>query len=123
MAAIKGKNTKPEIAVRAILDTLKVKYEIHRLDLPGRPDIVLSRQKKIIFVHGCFWHVHRCRYGRVEPASNAEFWRDKRGKNRIRDRKNRATLIRNGWKLLTVWECWTKKPAKLTETLVNFLSI
>jgi DNA mismatch endonuclease (patch repair protein) len=122
MAAIKGKNTKPEISVRSILDTLKVKYEIHRSDLPGKPDIVLSRRKKIIFVHGCFWHVHACRYGRVEPASNASFWRDKRGKNKLRDAKNRVALRKEGWTLLTVWECWTKKPKKLTEKLTSFLA-
>jgi DNA mismatch endonuclease, patch repair protein len=122
MAAIKGKNTKPEMAVRSMLDTLKVKYELHRSDLPGRPDIVLPRRKKIIFVHGCFWHVHRCRYGRVKPASNSEFWSDKRGKNKLRDLRNRRALRREGWQLLTVWECCTKKPKKLTEKLANFLS-
>ena len=80
MAAIKGKDTKPEIAVRSMLDALKVKYELYGSDLPGKPDIVLSRRKKIIFVHGCFWHAHNCRYGRVKPASNSKFWSDKRGK-------------------------------------------
>jgi DNA mismatch endonuclease, patch repair protein len=122
MAAIKGKDTRPEIAVRSMLDTLNVKYELHRADLPGKPDIVLPRRKKIIFVHGCFWHVHRCRYGKVKPASNSKFWSDKRGKNRSRDGRNRAALRKHGWKLLTVWECWTKNPAKLSERLVGFLS-
>jgi len=121
MAAIKGKDTKPEIAVRSVLDTLRVKYELHRADLPGKPDIVLPRRKKIIFVHGCFWHVHRCRYGRVKPASNASFWSDKRGKNSLRDTRNRAALRKNGWTLFTVWECWTKKPAKLMERVASFL--
>jgi len=123
MAAIKGKDTKPEIAVRSMLDALKVKYELHRADLPGKPDIVLPRRKKIIFVHGCFWHVHACRYGRVKPASNASFWSDKRGKNRLRDARNRAALRKEGWTLLIVWECWTRKPKKLTEKLVSFLSL
>ncbi len=122
MAAIKGKDTKPEIVVRSILDMLKVKYEIHRSDLVGKPDIVISRPKKIIFVHGCFWHMHHCRYGRVKPASHSRFWREKRGKNRQRDRRNRAVLRRDGWKLLTIWECWTRKPATLTERLVAFLA-
>lgn len=122
MAAIKDKNTKPEIAVRSVLDTLKVKYQLHRSDLPGRPDIVLPRRKKIIFVHGCFWHVHRCRYGRVKPASNARFWKDKRGKNKLRDARNRAALRRCGWGVLTVWECVTKNPSKLTEKLASFLA-
>jgi DNA mismatch endonuclease, patch repair protein len=122
MAAIKGKDTKPEIAVRSLLDTLKVKYELHRADLPGKPDIVLPRRRKIIFVHGCFWHVHNCRYGRVKPASNSSFWSEKRGKNRSRDGRNRASLRKDGWKLLTVWECWTKKPVKLSERVANFLA-
>jgi len=98
-----------------------VKYDLHRTDLPGKPDIVLPRRKKIIFVHGCFWHVHRCRYGRVKPASNSKFWRDKRCKNRLRDRRNRAALRKGGWKILTVWECWTKNPSKVTEKLSNFV--
>src|ERR1700693_3032525 len=120
MAAICGKNTRPEIAVRSLLDAMRVKYELHRPDLPGKPDIVLPRRKKVIFVHGCFWLVPRCRYGRVKPASNSRFWSDKRRKNRLRDARNRAALRKDGWKLLTVWECWTKKPAKLTEKLADF---
>jgi DNA mismatch endonuclease, patch repair protein len=85
MTAIRGKDTKPEIAVRSMLDTLKMKYDLHRPDLPGKPDIVLARRKKIIFVHGCFWHAHNCRYGRVKPTSNASFWSEKRGNTRQRD--------------------------------------
>jgi DNA mismatch endonuclease (patch repair protein) len=121
MAAIKGKDTKPEMAVRCLLDTMKIKYSIHRSDLPGKPDIILPRRKKIIFVHGCFWHVHNCRYGRVKPASNSKFWREKRGETRLRDGRNRAALRKDGWQLLTVWECWTKSPARLTESLASFL--
>jgi len=94
---------------------------VHRADLPGEPDIVFPRRKKIIFVHGCFWHVHRCRYGMVKPASNARFWSEKRAKNRMRDVRNRAALRRAGWRLLTVWECWTRDPTKLTERLATFL--
>lgn len=122
MAAIKGKHTKPEMAVRSLLDALKVKYEVHRSDLPGKPDIVMPRRKKIILVHGCFWHVHNCRYGRVKPASNASFWSDKRGKNKLRDRRNRAALKRANWKVLTVWECWIKNPSKISVRLQAFLS-
>ena len=122
IAAIQGKNTKPELAVRTMLDALRVKYDLHRSDLPGKPDIVLPRRKKIIFVHGCFWHVHRCRYGRVKPASNSKFWSDKRTKNKLRDARNRASLRRNGWRLFTVWECWTKRPAALAKQLSEFLA-
>jgi DNA mismatch endonuclease (patch repair protein) len=120
--AIQGKNTKPELAVRTMLDALRVKYDLHRSDLQGKPDIVLPRRKKIIFVHGCFWHVHRCRYGRVKPASNSKFWSDKRTKNKLRDARNRASLRRDGWRLFTVWECWTKRPAALAKQLSEFLA-
>ena len=122
MAAIRGKDTKPEMAVRSMLNALKVKYDLHRPDLPGKPDIVLPHRKKIIFVHGCFWHVHNCRYGQVKPASNASFWSEKRGKTRQRDRKYRAALRKEGWRLLTVWECWTKDPRNLTERIMAFLA-
>jgi len=122
MAAIRGKNTKPEMAVRAMLDSMKVKYELHQTHLLGKPDIVLPRRKKIIFVHGCFWHVHNCRYGRVKPASNSSFWSKKREGNRLRDRRNIATLRKDGWKVLTVWECWIRTPAKLSQRLVTFLT-
>lgn len=122
MKSIKGRNTKPEITVRAVLDTLRVQYELHRSDLLGKPDIVLRARRKIILVHGCFWHVHNCRYGRVKPASNSSFWRDKRSKNRARDARNRSVLRKQGWELLTVWECWTKERNKLAEKLARFLS-
>ena len=122
MAAIKGRDTKPEIAVRSLLDALRVKYQLHRSDLPGKPDIVLPRRRKIIFVHGCFWHVHNCRYGRVKPASNSSFWSDKRSQNRLRDRRNRADLRKDGWQLLTVWECQTKKSPNLIKKLTSFLA-
>jgi DNA mismatch endonuclease (patch repair protein) len=122
MAAIKGKNTRPEIAVRSMLDAMRVRYEVHRSDLPGKPDIVLPRRKKAIFVHGCFWHVHRCRYGRVKPATNWRFWRDKRDKNRERDKRNRRALARVGWEVFTVWECRTKRPKNLVASLAKFLA-
>ncbi len=114
MAAIKGKDTKPEIAVRSLLDALKVKYELHQGGLPGKPDIVLPRRKKIIFVHGCFWHVHRCRYGRVKPVEPGVLG-DKRDKTKLRDRRTGLPLRKNGWNVFTVWGCWTgKSPVRLT---------
>lgn len=70
MAAIKGRNTNPELTIRSVQDTFKIGYDLHTADLPGKPDMVLPRRKKVIFVHGCFWHMHRCRYGRVKPAAN-----------------------------------------------------
>jgi DNA mismatch endonuclease (patch repair protein) len=120
-AVIKGKDTRPEIAVRSMLDVMRVRYEVHNSDLLGKLDIVLPRRKKVIFVHGCFWHVHSCRYGRVRPAKNWRFWRDKREKNRERDKRNRRVLRTEGWKVLTIWECWIRSPQKLVALLTKFL--
>jgi len=78
MSRCKGKNTKPEMIVRSIVHRMGYRYSLHRKDLPGKPDIVLTRHKKIIFVHGCFWHMHNCKYGKVIPATNSKFWQDKR---------------------------------------------
>jgi DNA mismatch endonuclease, patch repair protein len=122
MAAIKGKNTRPEIAVRSVLDAMRVRYDVHRPDLPGKPDLVFPRRKKVIFVHGCFWHVHRCRYGRVKPATNAQFWRDKREKTRRRDKRNRRALRKAGWEVFIVWECTTRRPKNLVAGLSKFLT-
>src|SRR4051812_32902243 len=85
MAAIKSKNTKPEICVRKLLWALGYRYRLHRRDLPGRPDIVFPGKHKLIFVNGCFWHQHRCKYGKAKPKSNAEFWEKKRNRNSWRD--------------------------------------
>jgi len=122
MAAIKSKHTQPEILVRSALDKLKAKYVLHSIDLPGKPDIVLQARKKVILVHGCFWHVHNCRYGKVKPATNSLFWRNKRNQTRARDLRNRRALRKAGWEVLTIWECWTKNHGKLTSRLSDFLS-
>ena len=121
MSAIKAKDTQPEIAVRSILDNMRIRYQLHRSDLPGKPDVVLSRRRKVIFVHGCFWHLHSCRYGKVKPATNARFWRDKRNATVKRDRKNKRALRKAGWEVLTVWECWIKRPQQLISRLTRFL--
>jgi len=122
MTAIKSKDTRPEIAVRSVLDAMQVRYDVHRPDLPGKPDIVFPRRKKIIFVHGCFWHAHRCRYGRVKPATNSQFWRDKREETRARDKRNRRGLRKAGWEVYTVWECRIKSPKNLAASLSKFLA-
>ncbi|MBV9887508.1 MAG: DNA mismatch endonuclease Vsr [Acidobacteria bacterium] len=113
MAAIRGKHTKPEVAVRRLLREFGIKHSLHSRTLPGKPDIVLRNRKMAIFVHGCFWHVHRCRYGRVKPATNAEFWQNKRIGNVKRDRRHVRALRKAGWKVFTVWECWTRRPEVL----------
>lgn len=117
MAAIRYKNTKPEIVVRKFLCEMGLRYRLHRSDLPGKPDIVMPGRKVAIFVHGCFFHMHKCRYGRVVPATNAEFWHTKRTGNASRDKRNARQLRKLGWQVFTVWECQTKEPGKLNRVL------
>ncbi|MGB6131421.1 MAG: very short patch repair endonuclease [Acidobacteriaceae bacterium] len=105
MAAIRSANTKPEMRVRSALHAMGFRFRLHRKDLPGRPDIVLPKHQTAIFVHGCFWHCHRCKYGSVVPATRAEFWAAKRGGNVARDRRNAAALRRQGWRVIVLWEC------------------
>lgn len=110
MSAITGKNTKPELVVRRAIFAEGLRYRLHRKDLPGKPDIVLASRKVVIFVHGCFWHMHRgCAYATV-PASNPEFWQKKLTGNVLRDKRILDMLVREGWRVLTVWECATRSP-------------
>lgn len=121
MSQIKCKNTKPEMIVRSIVHRMGYRYSLHRKDLPGKPDMVLTRHHKIIFVHGCFWHMHRCRYGRVVPKTNKKFWKSKREGNAVRDKRNLRRLCKDGWKVLIVWECQTRQFEKLAKKLEHFL--
>ena len=105
MAAIKGKDTKPEIIVRRYLHKLGYRFRLHRKDLPGKPDITLPRFKTVIFVHGCFWHRHEQCKNSVMPKSNVAFWRKKLDGNVVRDKKNVELLKEQGWKVLVIWEC------------------
>jgi DNA mismatch endonuclease (patch repair protein) len=121
MASVGAKDTKPELTVRRLVHSLGFRYRLHVPDLPGRPDLVFSGRHKVVFVHGCFWHRHNCARGRSVPSIRANFWMDKLEANRRRDAKNRRRLIRLGWKVLTVWECQTKRPEWLLPRLVDFL--
>lgn len=122
MSRIKSRDTKPELIVRSVVHRMGFRFRLHRRELPGKPDIALPAHRKIIFVHGCFWHSHRCRYGRVTPATNSEFWRAKRGDTIQRDRRNIRRLRADGWTILVVWECWTKQiDAVLVPKLTAFL--
>lgn len=122
MSQIRCKNTRPEMIVRSLVHRMGYRYALHRRDLPGNPDLVLVRHGKIIFVHGCFWHMHRCRYGRVTPKTNKKFWQTKRQGNVERDQRNLRRLRKAGWKVLTVWECQTRNLNKLAKKLGLFLS-
>lgn len=121
MAAIRGTDTEPERVVRSALHRLGYRFALHRADLPGKPDIVMPAHQVIVFVHGCYWHMHTCKRGRSTPATNALFWRVKRAKNQQRDRKTSALLRRTGWRVLVVWECWTRDPRRLELKLRKFL--
>ena len=108
MSQIRGNDTKPELIVRSLIHQMGLRFRLHRKDLPGKPDIVLPRHRKVVFVHGCFWHMHRCRYGKVVPKTNAEFWQNKRQSNVDRDKRNLKKLKDEGWQTLVIWECWTR---------------
>ena len=108
MAAIKSKNTKPEIEVRKMLHALGYRFRLHRKDLPGKPDIVLPKYKIAIFVNGCFWHQHEnCKHARF-PKTNRDFWKKKLEGNKLRDKLKQSQLKDLGWKIINVWECEIK---------------
>ncbi len=121
MAAIHGKDTKPEIRVRSVLHALGYRFRLHRANLPGKPDIVLPKYRTAIFVHGCFWHSHSCRYGSVVPVTRAEFWAAKRAGTVERDTLKADALKELGWQVLTIWECETKNTENLIEILKKSL--
>ncbi len=117
MAAIKGKDTKPEMIVRKYLFSRGLRFRVQVRKLPGTPDIVLPKYKTAIFVNGCFWHGHEgCKYFRL-PKSNVEFWKEKIERNIERDRESRQALFDLGWKVIRVWECELRNKANREETL------
>jgi DNA mismatch endonuclease (patch repair protein) len=117
MARIKSKDTKPELAVRSTLHRLGYRFRLHVKGLPGSPDLVFPGRKKIILVHGCFWHGHACSRGRSVPKSNVDFWVTKIQGNRRRDLRTIRKLRLAGWSVLIVWECKIKKDDWLTRVL------
>lgn len=105
MAAITGKNTQPELALRRFLHALGYRFRLHRKELPGKPDIVMPKLRTCIFVHGCFWHRHAgCRYA-TTPKTRSEFWAAKFSRNVERDLENVQALEAKGWTVMIVWEC------------------
>jgi len=121
MRAIRAKDTTPELLTRKALYAMGYRFRLHQRDLPGRPDIVLPRFRSVIFVHGCFWHRHRCRNGRATPTSNAEFWQNKFAQNVDRDRRQKQLLRRLGWRVLVIWECQTPDICCVQKRLRKFL--
>lgn len=124
MRAVRSRDTSPERTVRKIVSTLGVRYRLHGKKLPGNPDLVFPALKKVVFVHGCFWHRHRCRKGCSMPATRVEFWEAKFGRNTARDAEVKRELRRANWNSLTVWECQlhAKKLAATTARLKKFLA-
>jgi len=122
MSQIRDKNTKPEKIVRSIVHRIGFRFRLHNKNLPGKPDIVLTRHKKIIFVHGCFWHMNKCKYGKVKPATNSDFWEKKRLGNAERDKRNIKALKKLDWDVLVIWECEIKKnPEKIEAKIKSYL--
>lgn len=108
MRAVKGSNTKPEIALRKKLFALGLRYRLNVKSLPGKPDLVFAKHRTVVFVHGCFWHGHNCKRGRRKPKQNADYWREKIARNKARDKSNATALKKLGWRVVTVWECEIK---------------
>lgn len=121
MRAVKSRDTTPELAVRRLVHGMGYRYRLYRDNLPGKPDLVFAGRKKVVFVHGCFWHRHNCARGARTPKSNQDYWIPKLDRNRRRDRQVRSQLRRLGWKSLVVWECQTKNPKKLANRIKSFL--
>jgi len=120
MSMIKGKNTKPEMLVRQFLHASGYRYKLHDKSLPGKPDIVLPKYKTVIFVHGCFWHGHKnCKYF-VIPKTRTEWWLNKINGNIANDEKAAKALKKEGWRIITIWECGLK-PSKVNKSLTALL--
>jgi len=121
MAAVPQVDSQPELTVRRMLHAMGYRFRLHRRELPGTPDIVLPRLRKVIFVHGCYWHRHGCRKT-TSPTSNVAFWETKFAANRSRDRRVIRELQRLGWDSLVVWQCQLARHQWLLERLLFFLS-
>lgn len=119
MSRIRSKDTAPEMAVRTFLHALGYRYRLHRKELPGNPDIVFPSRRKVIFIHGCYWHAHDCSVGHV-PKSNVSYWSSKLERNAARDAANGKLLRALGWKTMIIWECQVRK-GSFTQKLKRFL--
>lgn len=119
MSKVRGKDTAPEILLRSILHRAGYRYCLHKKDLPGKPDIVFPSRRKIIFVHGCFWHGHEnCNQGGL-AQSNRAFWSDKLARNRARDKKVSEELVAAGWQVYVVWTCSLRSVRKIADTVAQ----
>ena len=123
MRAVKSKNTAPEMKVRRLAHALGHRFRLHRKDLPGAPDLVFPRSRKIIFVHGCFWHGHNCARGARQPKANADYWTAKIFRNKTRDEYAQKRLKALDWDVLVIWECELRDDMELNARMSAFLDI
>ena len=121
MSRIRGVHTAPEMRVRRVLHAMGLRYRLHGKGLPGKPDLVFTAARAVLFVHGCFWHMHRCKRGKPVPATNITFWAEKRRSNVERDKRNRAALKADGWRVFEIWECQTRDDGALRARLAPII--
>jgi DNA mismatch endonuclease, patch repair protein len=121
MRAVKGEDTTPEMIVRRMAHRMGYRFRLHRKDLPGKPDLAFPRLHKVVLVNGCFWHGHDCARVARAPKANADYWRAKISRNRLRDDANLAALAAAGWNALVIWECELKIPDQVVRRLAEFL--
>jgi DNA mismatch endonuclease (patch repair protein) len=122
MRAVKSRDTGPEMAVRRLAHSMGYRYRLQGAWLPGKPDLMFTKRRAVIFVHGCFWHGHDCKRGARAPKTNAAYWASKIARNRARDAEHIASLKTAGWRALVVWECELKNDLKLKRRIARFLS-
>jgi len=122
MQAVRTKNTGPEMVVRSAVHRMGFRFRLHRKDLPGTPDLVFPSKRKVIFVHGCYWHGHDCSKGHL-PKSRLGYWGPKIARNRERDSANVTALKAAGWQALVVWQCETRQTGALRRRLSRFLGM
>ncbi len=123
MSRIRGKDTKPELALRSALHGLGLRYRLHDRSLPGEPDLVFRRRKTVVFVHGCFWHRHQGCPIATTPKSNTDFWLEKFTRNVRRDADNRRALEATGWRVLIAWECQLSSKAKVQKEALRLFRL
>lgn len=120
MRQVRSVETAPEIRVREMIRRLGLRFRLHDKRLPGTPDFVFPRRKQVVFVHGCYWHQHKCERSK-RPASNRKYWNLKLDRNMQRDKKNLRLLRREGWRTLTIWECQLREPERVQRRVLRFL--
>ncbi|HVK54450.1 MAG TPA: very short patch repair endonuclease [Burkholderiales bacterium] len=121
MRAVKGRDTAPEMLVRRLTFSMGYRYRLYQKDLPGKPDLAFPGRRKVVFIHGCFWHGHDCARGARPPKQNAEYWSNKIARNKARDVVHLAKLQTLGWESLVIWECELKDQERLRDLLSTFL--